>query len=260
MSGLYLLKSGFGKLWNNIAEKEKLNIKFNVRIIRVYRKLTIFGGRKVWIRNQEGRGPTKFDLYDFVIWSPDMKTSLKYWWNKHPKEQSFFSKTKPAWFTTSLVDTLNVTRGPRPIDYFIDNINNKLDTIWAQRDSYAAVRNFPIDEYQEQKTPTGNDNSPVRTTVVYQMSDNRPSRVQLYKDLRRSLKSLGATYINVMQMKTWRYFPRYDNKALRDGVLWDILRLQGQYGMWYIGSSVCFESVKSVIEYNELILRNYRLP
>lgn len=254
-----MLRNGFGKLWENIVKKEKLKIKYNVRIIRVHRSRSFYNQRRIWIRNQEGRGPIKVDCYNFVIWSPDMKTSLKYW-NKYPKEQFLFSNTKPTWFTTSLVDTLNVTRGPRPIDYFIDNINTKFNTIWAQRDTYAAVRNFSIDEYKKQKTPSGNDNSPVRTTIVYQMSDKRPSRVQLYKDLRRSLKSLGGTYINVMQMKTWRYFPRYNNNALRNGVLWKILRLQGRYGMWYIGSSVCFESVKSVVEYNELILKNYRSP
>lgn len=44
------------------------------------------------------------------------------------------------------------------------------------------------------------------------------------------------------------------------GYLWRILEMQGKYSMWYIGSSVCFESVKSVIEYNELLVRNMQRP
>ena len=255
-----MLKNGFSKLWKTIVKRERLNIKYNVRIIRVYRTKSIFGHHHIWIKNQVGRnGAKKLDHYDFVIWSPEMKESLRYW-NTYPAERELFSKTKPTWFTTSLVDTLNVTRGPRPIDYFIDNVNGKLDTVWAQRDTYAAVRNFPADEYMAGMTPSGDDNSPVRTTIVYQMSDDCPSRIQLYRNLRRSLKSLGATYVNVLKMKTWRYFPRYSTDALSDGALWKILKLQGRYGMWYIGSSVCFESVKSVVEYNELILKNYRTP
>ena len=39
------------------------------------------------------------------------------------------------------------------------------------------------------------------------------------------------------------------------GRLWDIFSMQGKYRTWYLGSSVCYESVKSVMEYNKLIMR-----
>ena len=36
---------------------------------------------------------------------------------------------------------------------------------------------------------------------------------------------------------------------------WDVFALQGFHRTWYAGASVCFESVKSVMEYNNLLLR-----
>ena len=32
--------------------------------------------------------------------------------------------------------------------------------------------------------------------------------------------------------------------------------MQGKHGIWYAGSSVSFESVKSVVEYNKILLSN----
>ena len=32
--------------------------------------------------------------------------------------------------------------------------------------------------------------------------------------------------------------------------------MQGKYGIWYAGSSVSFESVKSVVEYNKILTSN----
>ena len=36
--------------------------------------------------------------------------------------------------------------------------------------------------------------------------------------------------------------------------------MQGRNNMWYGGSSVSFESVKSVLEYNNLLLRQMKGP
>ena len=40
------------------------------------------------------------------------------------------------------------------------------------------------------------------------------------------------------------------------GRLWDVLRLQGSRGVWYSGTSVSYESIRGVMEYNKLLLRN----
>ena len=35
---------------------------------------------------------------------------------------------------------------------------------------------------------------------------------------------------------------------------WDVFQLQGSQGVWYAGSSVSFESLSAVVEYNKLLL------
>ena len=92
------------------------------------------------------------------------------------------------------------------------------------------------------------------------MSDNHPFYLELKSILFGSLTEIGARDIDIVAMKTWRYFPRYSQKDMEKGYIWRILEMQGKYGMWYIGSSVCFDSVKSVLEYNKLLLKNMELP
>lgn len=43
---------------------------------------------------------------------------------------------------------------------------------------------------------------------------------------------------------------------MESGKLWRILEMQGKYGMLYAGSSLIFESAKSVTEYNEILVEN----
>jgi len=255
IGGFYMLRNGFQNLWKNIIEKEGLNIKYNVNIIKIRRS-----ENDIFIRNKVGRGPRTWDRYDFIIWSPEMKTSLRYW-DCRKDEAYYFSRTRPTWFTTALVDTLGAKKGPSPIDYWVDNINKRRQgAIWGQRDSYAAIRNYTGPDYQSGKFKSGNDDSPIRTTVTYQMNDCRPSRFRLRRKLLKALRDIGATKINLAVMKTWRYFPRYNIKDLSRGILWRILEMQGKYNMWYTGSSVSFESVKSVVEYNKLLVHNFELP
>ena len=62
-------------------------------------------------------------------------------------------------------------------------------------------------------------------------------------------------HLEVRRTITWPYFKRYSTTDIEKGVLWDIIDMQGKYGMWYLGSSVSFESVKSVMEYDRMLLR-----
>ena len=92
------------------------------------------------------------------------------------------------------------------------------------------------------------------------MSDSKPYYTELRHVLEETLGNMQATSVSVLHMKSWRYFPRFSNDDLAEGMLWRILEMQGKYGMWYIGSSVSFESVKSVIEYNKMLLKHFAVP
>ena len=253
-----MLRNGFKNLWKKIIEVENLDVRFNVDIYRLYRSRS---QNKLWIDMKTGSGSRGFQEYDFLIWSPEMKTSLPIWADATDEEIYYFSRPSPAFFTTALVDTVNMTRATSPIDYWFDNINKKRQhSLWAQRDSYASLANLHGEAYRLGQYPGGEDGLLMKTAVTYQMGDSAPIYTELRHKLMESLTELHASSVNVGFMKTWRYFPRFSGRDLEEGMLWRILEMQGKYGTWYIGSSVSFESVKSVVEYNKLLLKHYTIP
>lgn len=255
-----MLKSGFQNLWETMTKKERLHVKFNVDIVRVYRNYKN-GCQSVWLCIREGGSPFAWKNYDFLIWSPEIKTSLRYWMNYVPQEKKLFNAARPTYFTASIVNSKNEIRGQTPIDYWIDNMHEDYPhSVWAQRDSYSSIRQYGGPKYQNGKLATGNDNRSARTCVVYQMGRFEPTLFSVQNKLLSHSKKINGTNIEILKTKIWRYFPRYSPRDMTKGYLWRILEMQGKYSMWYIGSSVCFESVKSVIEYNELLVRNMQRP
>jgi len=263
-----VLKSGFQNLWETIVREENIAVTFHVDILKIYRPVTQLYKtsstyveskcREAWILKQDRNEPfPTWERYDFIIWSPEMKESLHLWKDLVSTEKEIFSKTTPNFFTTSLVDTRDMTRGLTPIDYWVDNVVKKRDnSVWAQRDTYAVNNKFLGPKYQTGTFPTGADDLDKRTCVVYQMGNTKSSEKKLKRILLKHLRNLQGKDIEIKKFKTWRYFPRYSPGDMEQGVLWRILEMQGRFNMWYIGSSVSFESVKSVVEYNKLIVDN----
>ena len=197
--------------------------------------------------------------FDFVIWSPEMKSSAKYWIDYIPKEQELLTRTRPEYFTTAILNSRNVARAKSPVDYFFSNVIFKREhAVWAQRDSYALVQGYQGDDYQNGVYPSGDDGLDIRSTVVYAMGKVDPALTGTDLEVKflDHAKSMGGTDLQVLNLTTWNYFPRFSLADMEEGVLWRILEMQGTYGMWYIGSSVCFESLKSVTDYNRMIVQN----
>ena len=254
---MYALKHGFQHLWRTIVQQEKLLIDYNVNIQWLHRpnkhhQSTIIGARM-------SDGTFRRLDFDFVIWSADMKSSAKYWLDYIPKEQELLTRTNHVFFTTAIMDSRNVPRPLTPIDYFFSNmLLKRRHSIWAQRDSYALVKGYQGADYQDEAHPTGNDGRDVRTTVVGG-ADPTLFEGDMRERFMDHFREMGGTDIKIFNLTTWNYFPHFSPSDMEDGVLWRILEMQGQYGMWYIGSSVCFESIKSVVEYNKMLVHNMEL-
>ena len=259
---MYMLKSGFQNLWETIVEQENIKVTFNVDIFSLYRGFDRKCRGGAWLYKREGHRKPCWEYFDFIIWSPEMKTSISRWRDNIPLERQLLTATNHVYFTSSIVDSENEIRGYTPIDYWMDNIRRKRQySVWAQRDSYAAIRpRYKGVPYQTNSLPNGNDGKSTRTNIVYQLSNKPPAKQHLKTILIKHFENIGGTNINIIEMKIWRYFPRYSPAHMEQGYLWRILEMQGKYGMWYIGSSVSFESVKSVVEYNKLLVRNMIMP
>ena len=198
--------------------------------------------------------------YDFLIWTPEMKESLPLWGNQFEKEAQYFNKTDIHYFTTAIIDTINETRSISPELYFLKSNHSEIygNRVIAQRDSYGAINEFTGPLYQNATYPISKDNSNFTTTVNYIMTKIKQSKSELNRTFIENKQNLQANQISVFKMEQWRYFPRYSEEDMESGILWRILELQGKYGMWYAGSSVCFESVKSVVEYNKILVSNMK--
>ena len=68
-------------------------------------------------------------------------------------------------------------------------------------------------------------------------------------------EGFNASQVEILNTVSWSYFPRWSPAEAGQGRHWQVFEMQGRGNMWYGGASVSFESVKSVLEYNNLLLR-----
>ena len=107
------------------------------------------------------------------------------------------------------------------------------------------------------------DGSKYETSIYLQFGKGNPWNPDVDSYIQRligkHLQDFNKAKPQVVDQVKWGYyFPNFPPEAITGGALWDILDMQGQYNTWYIGSSVFFESLESVFEYNHLILKLFR--
>ena len=66
------------------------------------------------------------------------------------------------------------------------------------------------------------------------------------------LIEVGKKNPKILYQNCTRYFPKFTQDGINKGYPWIIKnKMQGKYkNTYYIGSSVCFEAVECVVEYN----------
>lgn len=99
--GTFLVKHGFQNLWETMAKKENLNIKFGTEISHVYRYLDEDGNSNNNIVKICDKGGCY--EHDFVIWSPELKSSLYHFKPYTWEEEEYFSKMKSVFLVATLV-------------------------------------------------------------------------------------------------------------------------------------------------------------
>ena len=65
----------------------------------------------------------------------------------------------------------------------------------------------------------------------------------------------NTSKMDILKTEQWNYFYRWPPSELSEGNHWKVFNIQGMQRTWYAGASVSFESVKSVIDYNTLLLK-----
>ncbi|XP_069119209.1 uncharacterized protein [Argopecten irradians] len=268
---LKLLSRGYQTVWKSIVEQENIDVRLSSPVRKIIRRKKRQVKRKnlspfVIEYDDDMANERKRETADFIVLTPQMKMLsdmdiIKF----NDEEENFFSRMNHYYYTTSLVDTkaLNETvRGYSPQSYFSDNIQSKVDgSIWVKRDSFNSLEYVLGENYTNFQTPGAPDGRYEQTSVYYQYSKGRPDKDVLEKQLRDHIENReGAEVLNILRVMVWDYFPQFSVADIATGITWDIFDMQGKYGIWYAGSSVYFESAKSVLEYNNLIFRQFASP
>lgn len=88
---------------------------------------------------------------------------------------------------------------------------------------------------------------------------------QLKSALAAEIASRGARLGAVYCQKRWKYFPRYDADAIRDGLLARMEEMQGRDNIWFSGATFSHEAVGSIVAFNSelaarILPRLYDVP
>ena len=108
--------------------------------------------------------------------------------------------------------------------------------------------NYPDDVYGKE----GRDRAIVKQFIGSEPKENTGELLTKlrYEDLGEN--GLNITDIKEHEFKVWQYFPHYSIESINKNYPWIVRdEMQGKYNnTYYIGSSVCFESTKDVVEWN----------
>ena len=85
--------------------------------------------------------------------------------------------------------------------------------------------------------------------VTGQVSDDL-TLPELREILEADIAGQGARMTSVITQRSWRYFPRYDREAVRNGLLDTLRDMQGERRTWYTGATFSHELISSIVQFN----------
>ena len=247
-NGDFILVDGFEKIWNTIVKRERLDIVYNVDIKTIDRN-----ERNVKIKYEDASAKLFVQTCDFLIWTPPMPELLKRLSAISATEFDLFSTLSHHVFAASLMRAKNTARNT-PISYYSQTISDKIEhavtaDIDVKGSSDIACNNLNVSRYDKNEKDA-------RLITVLQLGRTATNEAHLNDVARNHYeKEFHATDVEIFNTITWPYFYKWDQHEVAKGNHWKVFDLQGHQRTWYAGASVSFESVKSVMEYNNLLLR-----
>ncbi|XP_061179496.1 uncharacterized protein LOC133188130 [Saccostrea echinata] len=255
-NGFWILLGAFQLIVTEIARQNKLHIHLGANVKSIQR-MPGPGGIHITY-STKGHPNINTEHFDFLILSPAMNSLLNIV-DFNAKERNLFSRLRNAYFVLSLVESDIGRRGNDPQVYFNNDVEQPTYPIYAAYNFYQAKNNISNDDHRLGIRENGPDGRPQETVMYYQYGFENPWAKDIdfiiQSKLASTLKRFDKTNPRILEQIKWGYyFPRFPAKDADRGYLWDILDMQGKYNTWYIGSSVCFESMESVVEYNNLMM------
>ncbi|XP_062601043.1 uncharacterized protein LOC134262689 [Saccostrea cucullata] len=255
-NGFWILDGAFQAIVIETAKQNQLNVHLEANVERI-KRLPGPGGIQITYSTRD-HPSVETEHFDFLVLSPAMNSLLNIV-DFNAKERHLFSRLYNSNFVTTLIESDNGIRGNDPQVYYNDAVDQDDYPVFASFNFYHAKNNITGENHRLGIRENGPDKNPQETQLYYQTGFADPFAkdvdIMIQSKLVSHLKKFRKSNPRVLEQTKWGYyFPRFSGEDIARGYIWDVLDMQGQFNTWYIGSSVCFESMESVLEYNNLLM------
>ncbi|MFT4978357.1 MAG: putative NAD/FAD-dependent oxidoreductase [Myxococcota bacterium] len=238
----WVLRSGWQNLWERMVERDGINVALSQDVRKIVRhddrvELTVIDRR-----SGAGASPRTVTCDHLVVACPAPATL--HFLDTTDEEWTLFSDLKAASFTSTLYTSTHQP-GKRYLDSWFHELNTRQQhTLYSQRQTAAAGHPELAD------VPTGTTKA--RVAAQYGEAPVQDPAIASLFNLR--LAQHGARNVTVHAQKRFKYFYRFSDEGIAQRYPWRIQDLQGKNRTWFVGSSVSFESVNNVVNYNLRLL------
>lgn len=263
---LEMMEDGFQQLWEKIAAKEKLDVRFGIKVEDVVRKddgVTVKFTQPV--HQDAGEAETKTDSefvyptltassvlatheeeFDFlVVASPMIEAGEFVQFTE--MEKKFVGAMRWGTLATTLYEIPKDVAEDKllgaAVQFFPTVLERGNGHLYAQRNSRKSIR----------PKQTASDRERI---VAYQYWNQPPigdDVSNIVKNDIHELLDVDRKDISVLEHENWPYFAQFSQEAIDKAYPWKLRDLQGGNRTWWIGSNVCFESVLDVVNYNHML-------
>jgi len=249
---LLSLKKGYEFVLREIVDKENLDIVFETDILNIKRR-----GESVYLKTWQNFAP-KTEVCNFLIWTPEASELIRVLDKPTKEESHLLGSLKPSVYYAHLIDVKGGIRHS-PTTAFMANVLQKkeeyavtwtCDTAGLLTDGITSPEG--IAEY--------NNRTDQRTLyTLHAPAKKATSEAFLKEKVRRHLMDgFGVENVEFLNTVAWSYLPRWTPSEAAEGRHWDVFDMQGKNKIWYAGVSASYESVRSVVSYNNRLLKQFQ--
>jgi len=246
-TGFAFPKLGHQALWERIAQAEDLDVRLASMIVRVER-----ASQKTTLWWQHENSTVSEDC-NFLIWAAPQRQFFQVLANEKSKEEEVAGSQRHSSVWASLVKTKGVAKSA-PISVFLPSIYNRseygplaLGDLAATREKGIASTRQVLSDWVVRKE---------EDDVFWGVSQMGGDRADLaWEAVEKHLRKMGASAIEMQKQHHWNdYFPRWSPEDMMEAKPWKLLEGQGNKRTWLIGGSASFETIESVLGYNNILL------
>ena len=248
----YVIRDGWENIFNTIVREEKFDIRFNSTIKTIYRN-----GNDIRIEYEDRYSDHQIEKCNFLIWTPPMPELLNYLDETSTDEFELFNPLSAHVFVSTLFKAKNTILN-KPYSVYRETLDEKLDGDVNADLDIEGVLNYCDRGCSLNMSQYDETNSAEKVLFALQLRRNMTTIEESNGILKNHYENgFNSTNIEILETINWPYFFKWTPEQVANGNHWKVFDIQGKQNTWYAGASVSFESVKSVMEYNKLLLRQF---